>query len=46
MQQQLYSQLRTWPAGDVDELARLLGRLTAGVLAPERPDDLAGTPEA
>lgn len=46
MQQQLYSQLRTWPAGDVDELARLLGRLTAGVLGPERPDDLAGTPEA
>jgi hypothetical protein len=38
--------LRTWPAGDVDELARLLGRLTAGVLAPERADDAPGSPEA
>ncbi|MDF2575604.1 MAG: hypothetical protein K0S05_2516 [Agromyces sp.] len=28
MQRQLYEQLRTWSAGDVGELARLLGRLT------------------
>jgi len=34
MQQQLYSQLRTWPADDVDELARLLGRLTTEVVVP------------
>lgn len=35
MQQQLYGQLRTWPAHDVDELARLLGRLTSEVVAPD-----------
>jgi DNA-binding MarR family transcriptional regulator len=34
MQQQLYGQLRNWPAHDVDELARLLGRLTSEVVAP------------
>jgi DNA-binding MarR family transcriptional regulator len=34
MQQQLYSRLRTWPADDVDELARLLGRLTSEVVGP------------
>jgi DNA-binding MarR family transcriptional regulator len=34
MQQQLYGQLRTWPGHDVDELARLLGRLTSEVVAP------------
>lgn len=33
MQQQLYAQLRTWPADDVGELARLLARLTGDVLA-------------
>jgi len=34
MQRQLYGQLRTWPAHDVDELARLLGRLTSEVVSP------------
>ncbi|MDQ0574074.1 MarR family winged helix-turn-helix transcriptional regulator [Agromyces albus] len=34
MQQQLYEQLRTWPVHDVDELARLLGRLTSEVVGP------------
>lgn len=34
MQQQLYAQLRTWPGRDVDELARLLRRLTSEVVAP------------
>lgn len=34
MQQQLYAQLRTWPGRDVDELARLLKRLTSDVLVP------------
>lgn len=33
MQQQLYAQLRTWPAADVGELARLLARLSSDVLA-------------
>jgi DNA-binding MarR family transcriptional regulator len=33
MQRQLYAQLRTWPSDDVDELARLLERLSAGVVA-------------
>ena len=33
MQQQLYAQLRTWSGDDVDELARLLERLSAGVVA-------------
>ncbi|MGR2751992.1 MarR family winged helix-turn-helix transcriptional regulator [Agromyces arachidis] len=33
MQQQLYAQLRTWPADDVGDLARLLARLTGDVLA-------------
>jgi DNA-binding MarR family transcriptional regulator len=37
MQQQLYSQLRTWPAADVGELARLLARLTADVMADGEP---------
>ena len=35
MQRQLYEQLRTWSGEDVDTLARLLGRLTAGVVVPE-----------
>lgn len=41
MQQQLYAQLRTWPAADVGELARLLARLTGDVLADgeDRPTD-------
>ena len=39
MQQQLYAQLRTWSGDDVDELARLLGRLTAGVLVPAEGDE-------
>jgi DNA-binding MarR family transcriptional regulator len=34
MQQQLSAQLRTWPGHDVDELARLLGRLTSELVAP------------
>jgi len=34
MQQQLYSQLRTWSGEDVDTLAKLLGRLSADVVAP------------
>lgn len=34
MQRQLYEQLRTWSGEDVDTLARLLGRLTAGVVVP------------
>ena len=34
MQQKLYTQLRQWPGDDVDELARLLGRLTSGVVPP------------
>jgi DNA-binding MarR family transcriptional regulator len=46
MQQQLYAQLRTWPAGDVDELARLLGRLTAGAVDPERRDDVPPASQA
>lgn len=46
MQQQLYSQLRTWPAGDVDELARLLGRLTTGVLGADGAEDAQRTHEA
>lgn len=33
MQRQLYAQLRTWPSDDVDELARLLERLAADVVA-------------
>jgi DNA-binding MarR family transcriptional regulator len=33
MQRQLYAQLRTWSGDDVDELARLLERLSAGVVA-------------
>lgn len=41
MQQQLYAQLRTWPGHDVDELARLLGRLTSEVVASS-----AGSPPA
>ncbi|WP_448002977.1 MarR family winged helix-turn-helix transcriptional regulator [Agromyces bauzanensis] len=32
LQRQLYRQLRTWSAEDVDQLARLLGRLTSEVL--------------
>ena len=32
MQQQLYSQLRTWSGDDVDTLATLLGRLTSDVV--------------
>ena len=34
MQQRLYGQLRRWPGDDVEELARLLQRLTADVIAP------------
>ena len=34
MQQKLYTQLRQWPGDDVDELARLLGRLTSEVVPP------------
>ena len=34
MQQHLYTQLRQWAGDDVDELARLLGRLTSEVVAP------------
>jgi len=34
MQRQLYSQLRTWSGEDVDTLAKLLGRLSADVVAP------------
>ena len=41
MQRQLYAQLRTWSGDDVDELARLLGRLTAGVLVPAEADEAA-----
>jgi DNA-binding MarR family transcriptional regulator len=37
MQQQLYAQLRTWPAADVGELARLLARLTSDVIAEGEP---------
>ena len=37
MQQQLYAQLRTWPATDVGELARLLARLTNDVIAEGGP---------
>ncbi|MGR0219855.1 MarR family winged helix-turn-helix transcriptional regulator [Agromyces sp. ZXT2-6] len=37
MQQQLYAQLRTWPAADVGELARLLARLSSGVLDEDAP---------
>jgi DNA-binding MarR family transcriptional regulator len=33
MQRQLYSQLRTWSGEDVDTLAKLLGRLSADVVA-------------
>ena len=34
MHQQLYSQLRQWPGADVEQLARLLERLTSEVVAP------------
>jgi DNA-binding MarR family transcriptional regulator len=34
MHQQLYSQLRQWPGHDVEELARLLARLTSDVVTP------------
>jgi DNA-binding MarR family transcriptional regulator len=39
MQRQLYEQLRTWSGEDVDTLARLLGRLTAGVVVPAASDE-------
>jgi DNA-binding MarR family transcriptional regulator len=41
MQRQLYAQLRTWPGHDVDELARLLGRLTSEVVGPGTGPDPA-----
>ena len=41
VQRQLHSLLRTWSGDDVDELARLLGRLTAGVLVPAEVDGAA-----
>lgn len=39
MQQQLYSRLRRWSGDDVEELARLLGRLTGEVVAPSTDDE-------
>ena len=39
MQRQLYEQLRTWSGDDVDDLARLLGRLTSEVVAPTTAAD-------
>jgi DNA-binding MarR family transcriptional regulator len=46
MQQRLYGQLRTWPGNDVDELARLLGRLASEVVAPEGVAPEVVAPEA
>ncbi|MFD4421107.1 MarR family winged helix-turn-helix transcriptional regulator [Agromyces sp. NPDC058484] len=47
MQRQLYARLRTWPGADVDELARLLGRLTAEVVVVPGADAAeAGAPDA
>ena len=42
MQQQLYAALRTWTGDDVDELARLLARLTSEVVAPSATDSTSG----
>lgn len=39
MHQQLYSQLREWPGDDVEQLARLLERLTTEVVAPGTAGD-------
>ncbi|MEI5583645.1 MULTISPECIES: MarR family winged helix-turn-helix transcriptional regulator [unclassified Agromyces] len=41
MQQQLYAKLRDWPADDVDELARLLARLSGDVLGDRDAADPA-----
>ncbi|WP_448808665.1 MarR family winged helix-turn-helix transcriptional regulator [Agromyces bauzanensis] len=45
MQRQLYGKLRNWTAGDVEELARLLARLTGDVMLADDFDDDAPEPE-
>lgn len=42
MQRQLYGNLRTWAADDVEQLASLLGRLTSEVVLIDQSDSAAG----
>ncbi|WP_136709277.1 MarR family winged helix-turn-helix transcriptional regulator [Agromyces sp. H66] len=42
MQRQTHAKLRTWPAEDVEQLARLLGRLANEVMVAEEPSPGSG----